>query len=47
MALGEIGALDFYRVRQLQLDAQRSEAAASIAVGAAVSRLNQAQGYAP
>lgn len=46
-ALGEIGALDFYRVRQLQLDAQRSEAAASVAVGAAVSRLNQAQGYAP
>jgi outer membrane protein, heavy metal efflux system len=46
-ALGEIGALDFYRVRQLQLDAQRSEAAASVAIGAAVSRLNQAQGYAP
>jgi outer membrane protein, heavy metal efflux system len=46
-ALGEIGALDFYRVRQLQLDAQRSEAAAAVAVGAAVSRLNQAQGYAP
>jgi outer membrane protein, heavy metal efflux system len=46
-ALGEIGALDFYRVRQLQLDAQRSEAATSVAVGAAVSRLNQAQGYAP
>lgn len=46
-ALGEIGALDFYRVRQLQLDAQRSQAAASVNVGAAVSRLNQAQGYAP
>ncbi|MGJ0509840.1 MAG: TolC family protein [Methylocystis sp.] len=46
-ALGEIGALDFYRVRQLQLDAQRSQAAAAVAVGAAVSRLNQAQGYAP
>jgi len=36
-ALGEIGALDYYRVRQLQLEAQRSEAAASIAAGAAVS----------
>lgn len=46
-ALGEIGALDFYRVRQLQLDAQRAQAAASVNVGAAVSRLNQAQGYAP
>jgi outer membrane protein, heavy metal efflux system len=46
-ALGEIGALDFYRVRQLQLDAQRAEATTSVAVGAAVSRLNQAQGYAP
>ncbi len=46
-ALGEIGALDFYRVRQLQLEAQRSQAAASVNVGAAVSRLNQAQGYAP
>lgn len=46
-ALGEIGGLDFYRIRQLQLDAQRAQAAASVAVGAAVSRLNQAQGYAP
>lgn len=45
--LGEIGALDFYRVRQLQLDAQRAQAAASVSVGAAISRLNQAQGYAP
>lgn len=46
-ALGEIGGLDFYRIRQLQLDAQRSQAAAAVAVGAAISRLNQAQGYAP
>jgi outer membrane protein, heavy metal efflux system len=46
-ALVEIGGLDFYRIRQLQLDAQRAQAAASVAVGAAVSRLNQAQGYAP
>ncbi len=46
-ALGEIGGLDFYRIRQLQLDAQRAQAAAAVAVGAAVSRLNQAQGYAP
>jgi cobalt-zinc-cadmium efflux system outer membrane protein len=46
-ALGEIGGLDFYRIRQLQLDAQRAQAAGSVVVGAAVSRLNQAQGYAP
>jgi outer membrane protein TolC len=46
-ALGEIGGLDFYRIRQLQLDAQRAQASAAVAVGAAVSRLNQAQGYAP
>ncbi|PPD44633.1 MAG: transporter [Methylocystis sp.] len=46
-ALGEISAFDLYRVRQLQLDAQRMQAAASVAVGAAVSRVNQAQGYAP
>jgi cobalt-zinc-cadmium efflux system outer membrane protein len=46
-ALGEIGGLDFYRIRQLQLDSQRAQAAAAVAVGAAVSRLNQAQGYAP
>jgi outer membrane protein TolC len=46
-ALGEIGGLDFYRIRQLQLDAQRAQAATAVAVGAAVSRLNQAQGYAP
>lgn len=46
-ALGEISAFDLYRVRQLQLDAQRSNAAASVNVGQAVSRVNQAQGYAP
>jgi outer membrane protein TolC len=46
-ALGEINAFDLYRVRQLQLDAQRAQANASINVGAAISRLNQALGYAP
>lgn len=46
-ALGEISAFDLYRVRQLQLDAQRAQANASVNVGAAVSRVNQAQGYAP
>ncbi|QGM98360.1 TolC family protein [Methylocystis parvus] len=46
-ALGEINAFDLYRVRQLQLDAQRAQAAASVAVGQAASRVNQAQGYAP
>jgi outer membrane protein, heavy metal efflux system len=46
-ALGEIGGLDFYRIRQLQFDAQRAKVAAAVAVGAAISRLNQAQGYAP
>lgn len=46
-ALGEISAMDLYRVRQLQLDAQRAQASASVNAGAAVSRVNQAQGYAP
>ncbi|WP_442754337.1 TolC family protein [Methylocystis sp. JAN1] len=46
-ALGEINAFDLYRVRQLQLDAQRAQAAASVNVGQAISRVNQAQGYAP
>jgi cobalt-zinc-cadmium efflux system outer membrane protein len=46
-ALGEINAFDLYRVRQLQLDAQRAQAATSVNVGQAVSRVNQAQGYAP
>ena len=45
--LGELSAFDLYRVRQLQLDAQRMQAGAAINVGAAISRLNQAQGYAP
>lgn len=45
--LGELSAFDLYRVRQLQLDAQRMQANAAINVGAAISRLNQAQGYAP
>lgn len=46
-ALGEINAFDLYRVRQLQLDAQRAQAATAVAVGQAISRVNQAQGYAP
>lgn len=46
-ALGETSAFDLYRVRQIQLEAQRMEASASVAVGAAISRLNQAYGYAP
>ncbi|WP_457796249.1 TolC family protein [Methylocystis sp. S23] len=46
-ALGEINAFDLYRVRQLQLDAQRGQASASVNVGQAISRVNQAQGYAP
>lgn len=46
-ALGEISAFDLYRVRQLQLEAQRAQAAAAVSVGQAISRLNQAQGYAP
>lgn len=45
--LGEINAFDLYRVRQLQLEAQRARAAASIDAGVAQSRLNQAWGYAP
>jgi outer membrane protein, heavy metal efflux system len=45
--LGESTAADLYRVRQLQLDAQRTRAAASIDLGVAQSRLNQAYGYAP
>jgi outer membrane protein, heavy metal efflux system len=45
--LGENSAADLYRVRQLQLDAQRTRAAASIDLGVAQSRLNQAYGYAP
>lgn len=46
-ALGETSAFDLYRVRQIQLEAQRMQATASVSVGAAVSRLNQAEGYAP
>ena len=46
-ALGEISAFDLYRVRQLQLEAQRMQAAASVNVGQAISRVNQSQGYAP
>lgn len=46
-ALGETNAFDLYRVRQIQLDAQKMQAAASVSVGASISRLNQAEGYAP
>ncbi len=45
--LGEISAFDLYRVRQIQLEAQRMQANAEINVGVAISRLNQAQGYSP
>ena len=45
--LGETSAADLYRIRQLQLDAQRTQAAAAIDLGVARSRLNQAYGYAP
>jgi cobalt-zinc-cadmium efflux system outer membrane protein len=34
-------------VRQIQLEAQRMHATATVNAGAAVSRLNQALGYAP
>jgi len=34
-------------VRQIQLEAQRMQASAAVSVGAAVSRVNQALGYAP
>jgi outer membrane protein TolC len=44
--LGEISAFDLYRVRQLQLDAQRMRASAAIDLGISQSRLNQAFGYA-
>jgi outer membrane protein TolC len=46
-SLGEISAVDLYRVRQSQLDAQRARADAAIDLGVALSRLNQAWGYAP
>ena len=45
--LGEISAFDLYRVRQIQLEAQRMQANAATNVGVAISRLNQALGYAP
>jgi cobalt-zinc-cadmium efflux system outer membrane protein len=45
--LGEISAFDLYRVRQIQLEAQRMQANAEVNVGVAISRLNQALGYAP
>jgi len=46
-ALGETSAFDLYRVRQIQLEAQRMQAAATVSVGAAISRVNQAYGYTP
>lgn len=46
-ALGEVSAFDLYRVRQIQLEAQRTQASAAVSVGVAISRVNQAQGYAP
>lgn len=47
MRLGEINAVDLFRVRQIRLDAQRSRAAAQVEAGLAFSRLNQARGVAP
>ncbi|WP_052213841.1 TolC family protein [Belnapia sp. F-4-1] len=44
---GETGIFDLYRVRQLQLEAAGAEARASVQLGRARSRLNQAVGYAP
>jgi len=46
-ALGEVSAFDLYRVRQIQLEAQRMQANAAVNVGMAVSRVNQALGFAP
>lgn len=46
-SLGEVSSVDLYRVRQSQLDAQRMAASAAIDLGIAMSRLNQARGYAP
>lgn len=46
-ALGEVSAFDLYRVRQIQLEAQRTQASAAVNVGVAISRVNQALGYAP
>ena len=45
--LGEISAVDLFRVRQIRLEAQRSYAAAQVESGHALSRLNQARGVAP
>ncbi len=44
---GETGIFDLYRVRQLQLEAAGAEARATVQLGRARSRLNQAVGYAP
>jgi cobalt-zinc-cadmium efflux system outer membrane protein len=45
--LGEVSAVDLYRVRQSQLEAQRAHASAAVDLGAAQSRVNQALGSAP
>jgi len=45
--LGEASAVDLYRVRQSYLDAQRANVLATVDLGVAQSRLNQALGYAP
>ncbi len=46
-SLGEISAFELYRVRQSQLDALHARASLAIDAGVALSRLNQARGYAP
>ena len=45
--LGETGVSDLYRAKQALLEAQKMRANASIDLGVAQSRLNQARGYAP
>ena len=45
--LGEIGAFDLFRVRQLQIEAAAVDARSQVDVGRARSRLNQALGLAP
>ncbi|MCX7900559.1 MAG: TolC family protein, partial [Methylocystis sp.] len=46
-ALGEVSAFDLYRVRLIQLEAQKMFVNADVNVGIAISRVNQAIGFAP
>jgi len=45
--LGEVNAVDLYRVRQSLLDARRAHSSATIDLGVAQSRVNQALGCVP